>query len=67
MTSKQHLVNQIDSLLYWAETMKELYTEIEDSDGTPDYDEISWIAWLMKQRAESVREILKGDEFEFRK
>lgn len=63
MTSKQHLVNQIDSLLYWAETMKEMYTEIEDSEGTPDYDEISWIAYLMKQRAESVREILKGDEF----
>jgi hypothetical protein len=63
MTSKQHLVNQIDSLLYWAETMKELYTEIEDSEGTPDYNEISWIAWLMKQRADSVREILRGDEF----
>lgn len=63
MTSKQHLVNQIDSLLYWAETMKELYTEIEDSEGTPDYNEISWIAYLMKQRADSVREILRGDEF----
>lgn len=63
MTSKQHLINQIDSLLYWAETMKELYTEIEDSEGTPDYNEISWIAYLMKQRADSVREILRGDEF----
>ena len=63
MTSKQHLVNQIDSLLYWAETMKELYTEIEDSECTPDYNEISWIAYLMKQRADSVREILRGDEF----
>jgi hypothetical protein len=63
MTSKQHLVNQIDSLLYWAETMKELYTEIEDSEGTPDYNEISWTAWLIKQRADSIREILKDDEF----
>jgi hypothetical protein len=63
MTSKENLANQIDSLLYWAETMKELYAELKDSEGTPDYDEISWIAWLMKQRAESVRELLRGDEF----
>lgn len=63
MESKQNLANQIDSLLYWAETMKELYAELKDSESTPDYDEISWIAWLMKQRAESVRELLRGDEF----
>jgi hypothetical protein len=60
---QHHLFNQIDSLLYWAETMKEMFDDIQDSEGLPDYNEISWTAWLIKQRADSIREILKDDEF----
>lgn len=63
MTTKQILADKIDSLLYWAEELKTMHTELENSEGNPNYDDISWIAYIMKHRAESVREILKEDEF----
>lgn len=63
MTSKELLSDRINSILYWAEELKALQTEITENGATPNYDDISWVANIMLSRGKEIVEILKEDEF----
>ena len=67
MTNKQLLADKIDSILYWAEELKALQDEAEKNGAEPNYadyaDDISWISYVMINRGNEIREILKESEF----
>lgn len=61
MTSQELLTDRINSLLYWAEELKCLIDTSEVD--KIKYDDISWFSRIISERAKSVVEILKEDEF----
>jgi len=63
MTSQELLTDRINSILYWAEELKELQTEITENGATPNYGDISFVANIMLSRGKEIVEILKEDEF----
>ena len=63
MTNLELLSNKMESILHWAKELNEMKIQIDSNGICPNRDDLFWIAYVLKNRSEEIKTILKEEEF----
>jgi hypothetical protein len=53
----------MDSILHWAKELNEMKIQIDNNGVCPNRDDLFWIAYVLQNRSEEIKTILKEEEF----